>query len=101
MDEWLAAEIIQASPGTENRVFGVKYVLPLDEGGEECMEEGVTPDRLRLLADAQGYPMSIFRASVDNQEPIKVNMNAAVVPSTGMLIIPYHFLNFRILLIQF
>lgn len=90
VDEWLAAEIVLASPGMENRVFSVKYVLPSEEGGqEERIEEEVTPDRLRILADAQGYPMSAFRTTLDNKELTKVNMNAAVVPSTGRWCLKY------------
>ena len=79
----MAAEIILATPGTENRVFNVKYVLPTEQ--IEHIEEDVTPDRLRILADAQGYPMCIFRPSSGDEEPLKVNMNAAVVSSAGRI----------------
>ena len=66
---------------SDGRTFNLKYILP--SAGEERIEEGVTPDRLRILADAQGYPMSHFRASSGEDEPVKVNLNAPMVSSTG------------------
>lgn len=66
---------------SDGRTFNLKYTIPSE--GEERIEEGVTPDRLRILADAQGYPMSHFRASSGEDEPVKVNLNAPVVSSTG------------------